>query len=188
MPGAAGLINSATPPGLAGNSNNNNNSGSCSNMVLTLNCDSNKVSSECVNMSLPGAPPLLLNNQHQRAANAGKTQPPTGGGTKAALIVDREGRDEEIIMVLPEKEEYKIEIIKDDKGLGITVAGYVCEKGIILMNNARFWSDVIQKKILCAKIGSGKVCSTSQTRTIENNCCQIAHDNLFISKIRKCAS
>ena len=31
--------------------------------------------------------------------------------------------------VLPEKEEYKIELEKDEKGLGITVAGYICEKG-----------------------------------------------------------
>ena len=29
---------------------------------------------------------------------------------------------------LPEKEEYKIELHKDSKGLGITIAGYVCEK------------------------------------------------------------
>ena len=31
--------------------------------------------------------------------------------------------------VLPEKEEYQIELRKDEKGLGITVAGYICEKG-----------------------------------------------------------
>ena len=31
--------------------------------------------------------------------------------------------------VLPEKEEYKIELKKDGNGLGITIAGYVCEKG-----------------------------------------------------------
>ena len=31
--------------------------------------------------------------------------------------------------VLPEKEEYRIELEKDEKGLGITVAGYICEKG-----------------------------------------------------------
>ena len=31
--------------------------------------------------------------------------------------------------ILPEKEEYQIELAKDDKGLGITVAGYICEKG-----------------------------------------------------------
>ena len=30
---------------------------------------------------------------------------------------------------LPEKEEYKIELKKDSNGLGITIAGYVCEKG-----------------------------------------------------------
>ena len=33
--------------------------------------------------------------------------------------------------ILPEKEEYKIELEKDEKGLGITVAGYICEKGKI---------------------------------------------------------
>ena len=33
-------------------------------------------------------------------------------------------------VVLPEKEEYRIELFKDERrGLGITVAGYVCEKG-----------------------------------------------------------
>ena len=31
--------------------------------------------------------------------------------------------------ILPEKEEYQIELQKDEKGLGITVAGYICEKG-----------------------------------------------------------
>ena len=31
--------------------------------------------------------------------------------------------------ILPEKEEYRIELEKDEKGLGITVAGYICEKG-----------------------------------------------------------
>jgi hypothetical protein len=31
--------------------------------------------------------------------------------------------------VIPEKEVYDIELNKDGKGLGITVAGYVCEKG-----------------------------------------------------------
>ena len=30
---------------------------------------------------------------------------------------------------LPEKEEYNIELKKDNNGLGITIAGYVCEKG-----------------------------------------------------------
>ena len=30
--------------------------------------------------------------------------------------------------LLPEKEERHIELVKDDKGLGITVAGYICEK------------------------------------------------------------
>ena len=30
---------------------------------------------------------------------------------------------------LPEKEEYQIELRKDSNGLGITIAGYVCEKG-----------------------------------------------------------
>ena len=31
--------------------------------------------------------------------------------------------------LIPEKETYDIELTKDGKGLGITVAGYVCEKG-----------------------------------------------------------
>ena len=44
--------------------------------------------------------------------------------------------------VLPEKEEYKIELKKDGNGLGITIAGYVCEKG-----------KEIQKKISSFHIG-----------------------------------
>jgi len=32
-------------------------------------------------------------------------------------------------MCLPEKEEFELVLHKDDRGLGITVAGYVCEKG-----------------------------------------------------------
>lgn len=32
-------------------------------------------------------------------------------------------------LVIPEKETYDIELTKDENGLGITVAGYVCEKG-----------------------------------------------------------
>jgi hypothetical protein len=31
--------------------------------------------------------------------------------------------------IIPEKESYDIQLTKDGKGLGITVAGYVCEKG-----------------------------------------------------------
>ena len=33
--------------------------------------------------------------------------------------------------LIPEKESYDIELTKDGKGLGITVAGYVCEKGTL---------------------------------------------------------
>lgn len=33
---------------------------------------------------------------------------------------------------LPETEVYNIQLKKDDLGLGITVAGYVCEKGMLL--------------------------------------------------------
>lgn len=31
---------------------------------------------------------------------------------------------------LPEMETFEVELIKDQQGLGITIAGYVCEKGI----------------------------------------------------------
>ena len=31
--------------------------------------------------------------------------------------------------ILPEKDDYEIKLTKDEKGLGITVAGYICEKG-----------------------------------------------------------
>ncbi len=34
------------------------------------------------------------------------------------------------VMVLPEKEEFTLTLVKGQKGLGITVAGYVCEKGM----------------------------------------------------------
>lgn len=30
---------------------------------------------------------------------------------------------------LPEMETYEVELVKDQQGLGITIAGYVCEKG-----------------------------------------------------------
>ena len=37
---------------------------------------------------------------------------------------------QDLELMLPEKEEYRIELFKDERrGLGITVAGYVCEKG-----------------------------------------------------------
>ena len=37
---------------------------------------------------------------------------------------------QDVELMLPEKEEYRIELFKDERrGLGITVAGYVCEKG-----------------------------------------------------------
>ena len=42
---------------------------------------------------------------------------------------------------LPEKEEYKIQLKKDTNGLGITIAGYVCEKGIHT-SALRVWVDV----------------------------------------------
>lgn len=50
---------------------------------------------------------------------------------------------------LPEKEEYSIELSKDHHGLGITIAGYVCEKGIVrvacnsapyFLSNSIIWS------------------------------------------------
>ena len=46
------------------------------------------------------------------------------GGLQLTLPTLQEG------LLLPEKEEYRIELFKDERrGLGITVAGYVCEKG-----------------------------------------------------------
>ena len=51
---------------------------------------------------------------------------PTTGGLQLHLTLPtlQEG------LMLPEKEEYRIELFKDERrGLGITVAGYVCEKG-----------------------------------------------------------
>ena len=45
---------------------------------------------------------------------------------EAHTKLDREASTESL---LPEKEERQIELRKDGKGLGITVAGYICEKG-----------------------------------------------------------
>ena len=33
---------------------------------------------------------------------------------------------------LPEMETFEVELIKDQQGLGITIAGYVCEKGLFI--------------------------------------------------------
>jgi len=32
--------------------------------------------------------------------------------------------------VTPEMETFEVELVKDQQGLGITIAGYVCEKGM----------------------------------------------------------
>lgn len=34
---------------------------------------------------------------------------------------------------LPEMEKFNVEIQKDSQGLGITIAGYVCEKGTLIV-------------------------------------------------------
>ena len=76
--------------------------------------------------------PLIENNNHETL-------------TTSQSIVDSNRRvcsgDIELVpanvmnnSILPEKEEYQIELTKDEKGLGITVAGYICEKGKILQN------------------------------------------------------
>ena len=59
--------------------------------------------------------------------------------TKTKMVKCTEEMEKEMMgAVLPEKEEYKIELFKDHAGLGITVAGYVCEKedlcGIFVKN------------------------------------------------------
>lgn len=63
-----------------------------------------------------------FNNNHKNSLRSKKTK------TKMVMCTDEE---EKMMasMILPEKEEYKIELIKGKEGLGITVAGYVCEKG-----------------------------------------------------------
>lgn len=48
--------------------------------------------------------------------------------TKTKMVHCADGEVIEPIL-LPEKEEYKITLVKGEKGLGITVAGYICEKG-----------------------------------------------------------
>lgn len=40
---------------------------------------------------------------------------------------------------LPETEIYTVELKKDDLGLGITVAGYVCEKGKLRKKQNLIW-------------------------------------------------
>ncbi len=50
------------------------------------------------------------------------------GERKGSAKKSSSSKSEEV-SYLPEKEEYQLELNKDDKGLGITVAGYVCEKG-----------------------------------------------------------
>lgn len=37
--------------------------------------------------------------------------------------------DPDLASDLPEMETFEVELVKDQQGLGITIAGYVCEKG-----------------------------------------------------------
>ena len=47
-----------------------------------------------------------------------------------SAIIQPTLQQQDLELMLPEKEEYRIELFKDERrGLGITVAGYVCEKG-----------------------------------------------------------
>ena len=62
------------------------------------------------------------NKERKRSLRSRKTK------TKMVHCDEGEGEAEQP-MVLPEKEEYQITLHKGDKGLGITVAGYICEKG-----------------------------------------------------------
>ncbi len=45
-----------------------------------------------------------------------------------------------VVEQLPEMETFEVELVKDQQGLGITIAGYVCEKGIILIKSTVFLS------------------------------------------------
>lgn len=38
--------------------------------------------------------------------------------------------DSKLNLDLPEMETFEVELVKDQQGLGITIAGYVCEKGL----------------------------------------------------------
>lgn len=59
-------------------------------------------------------------------------QPPTNPPLKL-LPLDMALREP----ALPETEVYNIQLKKDDLGLGITVAGYVCEKGNVMISFIR---------------------------------------------------
>ena len=59
------------------------------------------------------------------------TSTATCDGEAGEAVEDKEeveGDNDE--MNLPEKEIYDVDLVKDEKGLGLTVAGYICEKGI----------------------------------------------------------
>ncbi len=62
-------------------------------------------------------------------ATEGKRRSLRGKKVKEEQQQQQQQQEEEELTCLPEKEEYQVILDKDDKGLGITVAGYVCEKG-----------------------------------------------------------
>ncbi len=71
-----------------------------------------------------GEMPSASKKRRKSAGGASKTPLNAPGTPEGSLATVPPGEAE-----LPEKEEYKIQLNKDVKGLGITIAGYVCEKG-----------------------------------------------------------
>lgn len=76
----------------------------------------------CSNVELVLPPAVLTNHPLNGTANV---EPVNEINEEEVNGEETEGDE----AVLPEKEEYNIALTKNDKGLGITVAGYVCEKG-----------------------------------------------------------
>ncbi len=79
-------------------------------------------------MSVPAANALLPASSSSSVPNGKAAVGVAGGGARGGAVL-RYANSTDDILVLPEKMEYALEIVKDHNGLGITVAGYVCEKG-----------------------------------------------------------
>ncbi|CAG9813000.1 unnamed protein product [Phaedon cochleariae] len=74
--------------------------------------------------------------------------------------------------VLPETEVFVVELTKDDLGLGITVAGYVCEKGITDKENGRGIPEEISG-IFVKSISKGSAADLTQNIEINDRIVQV---------------
>ena len=82
---------------------------------------------------------LARSKKSRKNSSASDEADASSEAVSAATTVDLASKEVGVVVVnhddeavLPEKEAYTIELQKDEKGLGITVAGYICEKGILL--------------------------------------------------------